>query len=148
MNINHNPMFDTEKVEQLYSEKDGVPITYVCTSAIHFGDAYAVDVFYRGTPHPEFGNYYFGLYRSQITDHLMITNADNIENLDFDMVEVNDQLHYSQHRHDFRSVGDISIDGGRAYLRLVGNMSHPVKRLKVENGIFLEKSDEAEMERN
>lgn len=142
MNIQHDPMFDEKKVEQLYSEKDGVPVKYVCTSAVHLGDAYAADIFYRETPHPEFGNRYFGLYKSPITNNLMITNADNIENLDFEMVEVNDQLHYSQHRHDFRSVGDVSIDGGRAYLRLVGNVSHPVVKLKVLNGNFVEYEDE------
>ena len=30
MKIKHAPLFDTKKVEELYSEKDGVPISYVC----------------------------------------------------------------------------------------------------------------------
>jgi hypothetical protein len=33
MEIKHEPLFDTAKVEKLYSEKDGVPVKYVCTSA-------------------------------------------------------------------------------------------------------------------
>tara|TARA_R110000782_G_scaffold247109_1_gene333811 strand:+ start:31 stop:135 length:105 start_codon:yes stop_codon:yes gene_type:complete len=31
MNIQHDPIFDTAKVEKIYSEKDGVPVKYVCT---------------------------------------------------------------------------------------------------------------------
>ena len=44
MNIEHRPYLDTSKVEQFYSEKDGVPIQYVCTSAVDTG-AYAMDIF-------------------------------------------------------------------------------------------------------
>jgi hypothetical protein len=64
--VMHNPLFDTDKVCKHYSEKDGVPIKYVCTSAL--GDeAQAMDIFYRDTPHPEFGNRYFGLYHHPMT---------------------------------------------------------------------------------
>lgn len=139
MNIKHRPIFDTETVIKHYSEKDGVPIKYVCTSAPNTGTL-AADIFYRETPHPEFGNHYFGLYINPYANgaQIMITNADAIEELDFEMIEVNDQLHYSQHRHDFHSIGDVSIDGGRAYLRLSGNMTHPTMKLKVKNGEFVE----------
>ena len=57
--IKHEPLFDTQKVCEHYTEKDGVPITYVCTSALG-NEAWAMDIFYRETPHPEFGNHYFG----------------------------------------------------------------------------------------
>ena len=136
MNIEHRPYLDTGKVEQFYSEKDGVPIQYVCTSAVDTG-AYAMDIFYRETPHPEFGNRYFGLYRNFGGD-LMITNADKIEQVTFDMVDIDGKLCYSQHRHDFYTVGDVSIDGGRAYLKRMGNLTHPVKTLKVKDGKFVE----------
>lgn len=137
MKINHNPKFDTEKVCQLYSEKDGVPVKYVCTSAITAYASHACDVFYRETPHPEFGNRYFGLFIRN--DHMYITNADGIEELTFDMVESNDEFHYSQHRHDFRPVPgkNVSIDGGRAYNRLVGDVSVSVKSFKVKDGEFV-----------
>ena len=49
--IKHEPIFDTQKVCELFSKKDGVPITYVCTSALDDG-AQAMDIFYRETPHP------------------------------------------------------------------------------------------------
>ena len=136
MNINHIPYLDTDKVEQHYSKKDGVPIHYVCTSAVN-GGANAMDIFYRETPHPEFGNRYFGLYIN-IDGNLMITNADKIEQVSFDMVDIDGTLYYSQHRHDFYTVGDVSIDGGRAYLKLSGNLTRSVKTLKVKDGKFIE----------
>ena len=140
IDINHRPLFEIEKACKLYSEKDGVPIKYVCTTALG-GGTQAMDVFYRETPHPEFGNRYFGLYRSYnfngYDSNIMITNADKIEDLTFEMIEVNGQYHYSQHRHDFYSVGDVAIDGGRAYIKLVGNVHVPRASMKVVNGDFI-----------
>ena len=46
MNIHHEPLFDTAKVEQLYTEKDGVEVKYVCTSATYGTADFAADVFY------------------------------------------------------------------------------------------------------
>lgn len=141
MNIHHRPIFDTDKVIEHYTKKDGVDIKYVCTSALG-GEARAMDIFYRETPHPEFGNRYFGLFWKHplVGDqHLMITNADKIESADFEMVEVNGQMHYSQHRHDYYTVGDVAIDGGRAYLRMAGNLNHPTKKLGIRDGEFYEK---------
>lgn len=140
MNIQHRPIFDREKIIEHYSGKDGVPVKYVCTSAL--GDeARAMDIFYRDTPHPEFGNRYFGLYFRSTGPldeqrQLCITNADRVEDLTFDMIEVDGQWHYSQHRHDFYTVGNTSIDGGRAYIRLVGDINVPRATLKVVNGQF------------
>lgn len=144
MNIQHRPIFDTDKVCKHYSEKDGVPIKYVCTSALGH-EAQAMDIFYRETPHPEFGNHYFGLYwhrlHFELPAELMITNADKIEDAEFGMVEVDGGLHYSQHRHDFYSVGDVAVDGGRSYFKRVGDLSAPTKWLKVKNGEFVEEKD-------
>lgn len=142
-NIAHRPLFDTAKVEKLYSEKDVIPVKYVCTSALGEQN-FSVDVFYRETPHPEFGNHYFGIYRNQFADdaEVMITNADKIEDLEFGMKEVNGKWHYSQHRHDFHTIGDVSLDGGRAYFRVVGNVNTPTKFFKVKDGKFVEKVDE------
>lgn len=139
MNIQHNPILDVQKAAKLYSEKDGVPVKYICTSSISKSGAAASDIFYRATPHPEFGNRYFGLYVNH-EGNLMITNADKIENLEFDMVEVNGVLHYSQHRHDYRPVGNgVAIDGGREYFRasFIDRDSFTRKTLKVKDGEFV-----------
>lgn len=139
-NIAHRPMFDTARVCNHYSAKDGVPVKYVCTSALGSQD-FAVDVFYRETPHPEFGNRYFGLYRNPYANdtEIMITNADKIEELEFGMKEHDNKWHYSQHRHDFYTVGDVALDGGRAYFRCVGNVNTPTKFFAVKDGEFVEK---------
>lgn len=143
MNIHHLPIFDIEEVIKHYSAKDGVDIKYVCTSALA-DEASAMDIFYRDTPHPEFGNRYFGL-RSVSTGPLTeqrqiwITNADKIEDAEFGMKCHNGEWHYSQHRHDFYTIGDVSLDGGRAYFRCVGNANSPTKWFEIKDGNFVEK---------
>ena len=137
-NIAHRTLFDTAQVIKHYSDKDGVPVKYVCTSALG-NEAQAMDIYYRVTPHPEFGNRYFGLYRGTYTGEVMITNADKIEEAEFGMKEVDGQWHYSQHRHDFYTVGDVSLDGGRAYFRCVGNVNTPTMFFTVKDGEFVER---------
>jgi len=136
--IKHEPLFNTQKVCEHYSEKDGVPVTYVCTSALG-NEAQAMDIFFRETPHPEFGNRYFGLYRNAISGNLMITNADRIESVEFGLIEDDTgDRQYSAHRHDYKQFNNGNmIDGGRAYTRSSGCKVY-VYRVKdgemVENG--------------
>lgn len=119
MNIKHYPITNISQVEEFYSEKDGVPVKHVCTTELPNG--YVGDVFYRDTPHPEFGNRYFSLYWKDIGDDgvVMIANADQVEDLTFGMVENDDgDLEYSQDRHDYKSFKNGNmIDGGRDYIR-------------------------------
>jgi hypothetical protein len=131
MNIKHYPIFDTQKVIDFYSEKDGVPIKYVCTSAL--GDeAFARDIYFRETPHPQFGNRYFALFKGR--DSIMIGNADSIEDVTFAMIEFEQSLYYSRHRHDYVALGESVVDGGRAYYRGRG----PHKVLRVKDGEFVD----------
>ena len=134
--IKHEPQFDIEKVCKHYSEKDGVPIKYVCTSTTIKEGSQATDIFYRDTPHPEFGNRYFGLYQNH-SGNIMITNADQIESLEFGLVEDDDgNLQYSAHRHDYKLFENGNmIDGGRAYIRCAAN---EVKHYVVRNGEMVE----------
>ena len=119
--IKHDNIFKTDAMAEHYSKKDGVEVKYVCTSALG-GETMAMDIFYRDTPHPEFGNRYFGLFIDQ-QDRVMITNADRIEGAEFAMIEDSDgNLHYSAHRHDCKIIGDKMIDGGRAYIRSSGDV--------------------------
>ncbi|MEK9896741.1 MAG: hypothetical protein VW518_10015 [Burkholderiaceae bacterium] len=114
--IKHKPIFKTDAITEHYSKKDGVPVKYVCTSALG-SEAQDMDIFYRETPHPEFGNRYFGMF-IDLQDRVMITNADKIDGASFAMIEDNDgNLHYSAHRHDYKEVDGKMIDGGRAYIR-------------------------------
>jgi len=113
----HETLLNKEAIIEHYSEKDGVEVKYVCTTDLKESDC-PVDVFYRETPHPEFGNRYFGLYWDQVRGHLMITNADVVEELEFGMVECDGKYYYSQSRHDYKKLDNGKmIDGGRAYIK-------------------------------
>ena len=131
MKVNHEPLFDTAKVEELYGRKDGCEVRYVCTSDLNASDV-PCDIFYRAEPHPDYGNRYFGLYRDSIRDCLMITNADVIEELQFGMIEVDGKYYYSQSHHDYKVVGDKMIDGGRAYIKSSGGTTV----MRITNGKF------------
>ena len=131
MKVNHEPLFDTAKVEELYGRKDGCEVRYVCTSDLNASDV-PCDIFYRAEPHPDYGNRYFGLYRDSIRDCLMITNADVIEELQFGMIEVDGKYYYSQSHHDYKVVGDKMIDGGRAYIKSSGGTTN----MRITNGKF------------
>ena len=135
MNIVHENLFDIEKVEKIYTEKDGVDVKYVCTTDLRASDV-PVDVFYRATPHPQFGNRYFGIYHDHMRGCTMITNADIVESLEFGMILVDGKYYYSQSHHDYKVVGDKMIDGGRAYIR--SNQGCDVV-MRVINGKFIAK---------
>ena len=134
--ISHEPIFDTEKVEEFYTKKDGVEVKYACTTELN---GYPCgDVFYRETPHPEFGNRYFTLYWGPTTrltrdQEVRIANADSIEELSFGMIQdSNGTYHYSSYRHHYNVVDNNFIDGGRVYIRT----SAIYKVFKVKDGEF------------
>ena len=131
MNIQHEPLFDTAKLEEHYTEKDGVEVKYVCTSDLRVSDI-PMDIFYRETPHPEFGNRYFGVYKHPVTNDIFITNADEIESFEFGMIENEGKYYYSQSHHDYKSIGGKMIDGGRAYIRSSGG----AVTMHIKNGRF------------
>ena len=134
--IKHESLFDTQKVCELFSKKDGVPITYVCTSAL--GDeVQAMDIFFRETPHPEFGNRYFGIYYHPMSVNLVVTNADRIESVEFGLIEDDaGDLQYSAHRHDYKRFENGNmIDGGRTHIK---SSMCEIKHYVVRNGEMVE----------
>jgi hypothetical protein len=136
MDIKHPKLFDTDKIAEIYSEKDGVEVKYVCTTDLKASDV-PVDVFYRETPHPEFGNRYFGLYYDNVRDHTMITNADIVEDFEFGMIkDSNNNWYYSSSHHDCLFIENKMIDGGRKYIRSTGLDGI----FKIKNGKFVEEA--------
>lgn len=133
--IKHNPIFKESQHEKILSHYG--PAVYVCTTELRRDDV-PVEIFYTGeTPHPEFGNRYFGLFFGS-DDRLVITNADMVEDLEFAMIpDENGNLHYSQYRHDYKVVDGKMIDGGRAYIRTNTN---EIKIMKVKKGNFVEET--------
>ena len=144
MKIRHYPLFDTKAAEEIYCKKDGVPVTYVCTTGKKESTV-AADILYRDTPHPVYGNKYFCLYHSQHEDfvgRLMIAGADWVEDLTFDMIKSEGYYYYSSHRHDMVTTSVGFIDGGRSYTRLGGSVIPKVTSFVVRNGKFVERLDE------
>lgn len=132
MDIRHPHIFNRDKICEIYSEKDGVPISYVCTTDLNVSDM-PVDVFYRETPNPEFGNRYFGLYRDK-DKKLMITDADVVEDYEFGMIKDSDnRWYYSACHHDCLFIEGKMIDGGRQYIRSTGLDGV----FKIKNGEFV-----------
>jgi len=137
MDIKHPKIFDTDKVESLYTEKDNVPVKYVCTTDLKASDKPA-DIFYRDTPHPEFGNRYFGMYNDRMNDRVMICNADIVEDFEFGMIKDSDNnWYYSACHHDCIFIDGKMIDGGRQYIRSTGLDGV----FKIENGSFVRQND-------
>ena len=137
MDIKHAPVFDRDKIIEHYTKKDGVPIKYVCTTDLKASDV-PVDIFYRETPHPEFGNRYFGLYINRYSNNatIMITNADIVEDYEFGMIQDKDNYWwYSQSHHDCLFIDGKMIDGGRQYIRHTGE----AVVFRVKDGEFVEK---------
>jgi hypothetical protein len=116
--IKHFPVTNTDKVIEYYSQKDNVPISYVCTTDYNASDR-PVDIFYRNTPHPKFGNRYFGIAPNYEDGSYMIFSADAIERYSFGMVEDDDgNFQYSQSHHDYKIFNNGNmVDGGREYIR-------------------------------
>tara|TARA_B110000259_G_C13988017_1_gene391282 strand:+ start:204 stop:614 length:411 start_codon:yes stop_codon:yes gene_type:complete len=120
MDIKHPTLLDKDRVIEIYEKKDGVPIKYVCTTDLSRSDV-PTDIFYRDSPHPEFGNRYFGLFYDPIECHLLITNADMVEDFEFGMIKDSDNnWYYSSSHHDCIFIEDKMIDGGRQYIRSTG----------------------------
>ena len=121
--FNHQSLFKPEPIEKHFTEQDGVPVKYVCTTALGKHDAIAWDVFYRDTPHPEFGNYYFGIRVNELGE-TVIANADTVRDFVFTCgYDSFDNLVYSRHRHDMVYVKGGAIDGGRSYTKITDNPS-------------------------
>lgn len=124
-----------QTIVDMYSKKDGVPVKYVCTTALDSSTVQR-DIFYRETPHPEFGNRYFSIHFVGSIPY--ISDADRVEDLEFVCLKGPHGWEYSQHRWDYRQVGAMAIDGGRAYTRFVGDGPYETKTFKVKDGDFVE----------
>ena len=139
LKFNHVPAANVESIAQHYSDKDGVPVHYVCTTALEKYGIIAYDVFYRPTPHPEFGNRYFGVALNPLENSMFITNADHVTDYVFTCgYDTFGALVYSQHRHDMIHVQGGEIDGGRAYTKITGTPFLKVAAIKCGQMIAVE----------
>jgi len=135
--IVNKPITKVEKLEEKYSKQDGVPIKYVCTSEL-LSSGPLMDIFYRDTPHPVFGNRYFGVFHIGLREHWYITNADSVEELNFFMIkDKKGDYRYSDSNHDMVVIDGHFLDGGRYYPRDSGTDT-TLYLFKVIDGEFKE----------
>lgn len=133
MKINNRYNFDISFVENFYTGKNGTKTQYVITTDFN-GDNIPRDIYFQESAHPEFGNRYFGLYRRPIDNSLRICNADQVEDMKFTMILCDGEYYYSSYRHDFVSTKCGSIDGGSAYVKIVGQPE--THEFKIVDGKF------------
>tara|TARA_B110000305_G_scaffold114180_1_gene128443 strand:- start:546 stop:989 length:444 start_codon:yes stop_codon:yes gene_type:complete len=129
MEIQHTTVTQIDKIIETYKRTEGTDIVYVCTTDLITTD-FPNDIFYRDTPHPEFGNQYIGI--AVEGDNITVCNADQIVNLHFGIVE-NDEglLEYSRSKSEVKEFANgNTISGGRASIQ----SNAPVDIYKVVDG--------------
>lgn len=132
-NIDSPSMFTPEGIRRI---EESYKATYLLDSALKTRDGWAMTsgaIFYTEVAHPE-GSNYFAMYIDPETDCLMITNAGWIEGMEFTFMEVGGALYHSADRHDYVVREGYAIDGGRDYLRTMGDPK--LVTYAIENGKF------------
>lgn len=89
-------------------------------------------VFWQPTPPAPHTNEYFALFIQQ--GSLYIADGTSAVEKPIDaIIAANGEIVYSRHRHDYRvsSDGSVTVDGGRDYMRLVGDRSLTAPRVQL-----------------
>ena len=99
-------------IEEKYNAK------YVFESCIKNKDSWCnfpVAIFYTEEAHPQ-GSNYFGIYVDERRINFLITNGISATE-PFDGLQIDDDVIYSRYRHDYRTLGEGMVDGGRDYFK-------------------------------
>ncbi len=103
------------KVEQMKNCK------YVCESPLiganRVWSTFPAAIFYTEEAHPQ-GSHYMGLYFDG--DHFYVTDGGPSVTDDWSGLQVGEEVIYSRYRHDYRTLGEAFIDGGKDYTRWGG----------------------------
>lgn len=121
--------FDSNKVENLYGAK------FVGQRVV--GDR-VIPVYFQPHPdvskgHSSFFGLYFGVTRSvlgEIESAILICNALSHKHMAIGVVnKKTGELLISRYRHDYHSTqnGSFYVDGGQAYIRIVGNIADAIQ---------------------
>lgn len=116
------PRESIKKIENHYGAKY---MSYWCirTKTGNWSDI-PVEVFYQPNPDISKGHsHYFGLFVSDITEKVMITDAASAFSGQINGILEDDIVYVSRYRHDFTRTPrrENIIDGGRDYLNLFGD---------------------------
>jgi hypothetical protein len=84
-------------------------------------------IFYTEEAHPQ-GSNYFALYNNG--EQFMITNGITATE-PFEGIQIGDNVYYSHYRHHAKDCGRVIIDGGRDYVKLIGDI-HSAKKVTLK----------------
>jgi len=138
---------DIKKVEARYADTQGKPAKFMGDFCLKTKNGWQGDscaaVFYSENPDRSLGHSnYFALvvmYDDDMKPKLYVTRGDSAFETDSNGVPIigvvadDGEVVYSRYRHDYRSStdGSVTIDGGRDYLRLIGDKSISAKMVYI-----------------
>jgi len=108
-----------------------------------------MSVFYGATAHPLSHSRYMAFfhkvndpYATKLETTAYVMDGSFIEaQLIKGIVTDDDKIIYSRHRHDYFCHGEVCIDGGRDYTRIVGAIGNKHVNLWVRDGVLKVKED-------
>jgi hypothetical protein len=114
---------NVEAVEKKYNA------TYMgdfCVKTKHGWSEQPIAIFWQVKPPVEGYSHYFGLFTRD--DKIMITDGSTAFSEPMSGIVANSgEVIYSRYRHDFHysADGSVAVDGGRDYMRCLGNIYNP-----------------------
>jgi len=135
----HGYHFNTNAIKIIEEKYNAKYMGYWCTKR-NGGESWnevPVDVFYVENPDTSKGHTnYFGMFRKG--ENVLITDASSCFNDTITGVLCPDgEVAVSRYRHDCRAAGSGAIDGGRDYMKLIGEACrYPKVHVTVEGGEF------------
>lgn len=131
--------FNAEEIKVIEEKKNAKYLGYFCTKRPSGNwNEIPCDIFYVENPDKEKGHSnYFGLFFN-LNDELMITNGESAFSEDIIGLQFDDGcIIISRYRHNYVDYMGVSIDGGRDYIKIGGDINK-VNQIKifVKNGSF------------
>jgi len=121
MNIHNDCTFlNKQQIKKIEENYKG---TYVFESPLKMADgnwtSRPAAIFYTKKKHKVSKSNYFAIFSS--SNGMIICNGQSA--VEGDIIGLSDgyEVIYSHHVHDYRTLGEAAIDGGRDYVRIVGN---------------------------
>jgi hypothetical protein len=138
MNIDNSCSFFTK--EQIKKIEERYKGTYVFESPLRDKEgrwtSSPAAIFYTKKKHKISKSNYFAIFRS--SDGLIICNGQSATTEPVTGLTDGYNVVYSHHVHDYRELGNNAIDGGRDYIRVIGNDPQLIKLKVVKDQLVAE----------
>lgn len=122
--------FSAEEIKRM---EEHFNAKYICETSIKDRNEnwinIPVAVFWQDKAHPQ-GSNYFGIFFGHM-NQLMICDAISATLESFTGAVNGDEVIYSRYRHDYRQGNGFAIDGGRDYVKIVGDVNVKLVQLQI-----------------